>query len=100
MEAGRGGRLSKQINSGLQQGSTRSLRGIFFIVLFIDILPSSAFSQNENIATKPPLDIEFEHLSMEEGLSNQNAVKAIRDSEGFLWVATSVSFLKSVKNQL
>ncbi len=60
-----------------------------FSVLFIGILPSAAFSQKENIATNWPLDIKFERLSSEHGLVNLNVVKVLRDSKGFLWVATS-----------
>ncbi|KAA0230069.1 response regulator [candidate division KSB1 bacterium] len=81
-------RLSKPINTRLQRCPTRSLRRIFAIVFFFGILPSAASSQNETITTKSPRDIKFEHLSMEEGLSNPNVVKVLQDSRGFLWVAT------------
>lgn len=65
-----------------------SVRGVFATAIFIAVFPIPVFSQTGDVTDNSPLNVEFERLSMEEGLSNANVVKVLRDIRGFLWIAT------------
>jgi ligand-binding sensor domain-containing protein len=51
---------------------------IVYILLFINLL---AYGQQ-------PFSLSFNHLTREEGLSNNNAYYMYKDSKGFLWIST------------
>lgn len=51
---------------------------IVYILLFINLL---AYGQQ-------PFSLSFNHLTREEGLSNNNALFMYKDSKGFLWICT------------
>jgi signal transduction histidine kinase/ligand-binding sensor domain-containing protein/DNA-binding response OmpR family regulator len=56
------------------------LRVIIKIFSFVLILCAIAFAQKK--------DINFEHLSVEEGLSANTVLAILQDSRGFLWIGT------------
>jgi signal transduction histidine kinase/ligand-binding sensor domain-containing protein len=57
---------------------------IFFLFFFLGII----FSQNQNASTNSEQDIQFEHLSVDDGLSTGFIRCIVQDFNGFLWIGT------------
>ena len=58
------------------------------LVLFTLILFVLSFINFTSIAFGQPRNILFEHITMEEGLSQSTILAIIQDHEGFLWLGT------------
>ncbi|MCP3921585.1 MAG: response regulator [Desulfobacterales bacterium] len=54
---------------------------IFFNILLIFVIPKIIFGQNANII--------FDHLSVENGLSNSVVYSIIQDNQGYIWCGTN-----------
>ena len=59
---------------------------VLICLLPINISPAIA-AQNQN--DLPPTNIEFEHISVEDGLSSPIVYDIIQDNYGFIWIATA-----------
>jgi signal transduction histidine kinase/ligand-binding sensor domain-containing protein/CheY-like chemotaxis protein len=57
-----------------------NLRTLFLLILFLVYLPIESLAQIE--------DYRFEHLTQEQGLSNNLVIRIFQDSEGFMWFFT------------
>ncbi len=73
--------MKTQRNSPQRRVNDRaSHRATFFCLFFWLNLATSLFAQ--------PHDIRFEHISVEQGLSNFSVSSIVQDQQGFLWIAT------------
>src|SRR5216684_5045726 len=52
----------------------------FLLLSISGITPPLLHSQSSNL--------KFDHLSVEQGLSQSNAIRIIQDRQGFIWIAT------------
>ncbi|KAA9345412.1 hybrid sensor histidine kinase/response regulator transcription factor [Larkinella humicola] len=65
------------------------IRPCWLILLVIPLLHSYAQSnQPLRIPEKPPIANQFEHLSVEDGLSNDFITAILQDRDGFMWFGT------------
>jgi len=60
---------------------------LLLILIIISLTPIFLFSQSQNIL-KPSEKIIFEHLTEEDGLSNDNVTCIFQDSKGYIWIGT------------
>ena len=68
------------------------LRPCLFLLLAIPLLPGFAQTHsldNKAIANNQPIRNHFEHLSVEDGLSNNSVNCILQDREGFMWFGTN-----------
>ena len=61
------------------------------LLLFSSIQPASAshrFSENFPASRAPRSSVVFEHLTIEDGLSQNAGLALLQDSQGFIWIGT------------
>ncbi|RYZ22822.1 MAG: hybrid sensor histidine kinase/response regulator, partial [Sphingobacteriales bacterium] len=61
----------------------------YWLILFVfSLLRIQAQSQNPRTPEKYPIANQFEHLSVEDGLSNDYVTAILQDRDGFMWFGT------------
>ena len=64
---------------------------ILFLIYWICLIPYSLYSsENNNIIT----NLNFKHISTNDGLPNDEVQKVFQDRDGFIWFATRYGFCK------